>query len=606
MSLPTATGTRSEPDASLAPQGTSSVVEPSRPASVWSPHPRKAATLELEWRSPATVFVERHERKLVAVLLLIGVALRFFPLLWGSAYYSPEQSGFHPDEPKLVRWMDDLPESFTSYTDYRYPPLLPIAFGALWLPTRAALGLDDSGKSTVGEESYEAAQVFGRTLNVLVFGLGGVLLIWSFTRRRYGAGPAVLALAAASTMGLPVTSSALMLPDIAAAVLLFAVFVQLARVEAREDAKMRGFLFAGALLGAATATKYTSAIGAIGVLAVLVSEVVQRRLSRTQAASVGLASGVCALGVFLLFVPGVWLDPEAFFASISYEFRSKLVTSQLRLENLPSSFLRSFPAPLMAVAVLGLVRARRWSRVPAGRRSVALLSAGAALSIYLLISLRSFRPDYVLPLFPFVAVFAGVGLWQLVRIPTRGVGTLAVVAGLVLGLVQTATWVEQRYSRDTRYVFEEWVSENLPPGPIGIAPSATPRSSGAAAPAGYSYVDVRSFPEYIVVFQRRADQVLEFLEDPEALRQKTERVWGPQRALAEIVTTPGERRLGKLNEMQLSFYEDLLLGERRRWRYDLVKEIVPVAAPLDLPGRKVWIYRSSARAGQGADVAGAQ
>lgn len=548
---------------------------------------------QLLWRPAQAEFVERHERSLVALLLLIGLALRFAPLLWGSAYYSPEQSGFHPDEPKLVRWMDDLPESLTSSHDYRYPTLLPMAYGVLWLPARAAMGLDSSGKSTVGEESYEAAQLFGRSLNVLVFGLGGLLLIWSFTRRRYGRGPGLLALAAASTMGLPVTSTALMLPDIGAAVLLFAVFVQLVRVEARPRPDLRGVLFAGVLLGAATATKYTSGVGVLGILAVLGAAVAQRKLSLAEGFKLAAASGACALAVFLVFVPGAWLDTQAFLDSLAYEYRSKLLTSELDLSNLKQSFLWSFSWPLMAAAVLGLASSVRTRRGRSSGRSAAMLSAGGALAIYFLVSLRSFRPDYVLPFFPFVAAFAGVGLWQLVCLPLRGVGTLAVIAGLMLGMGQAAHWVSLRYSADTRYVFEDWVKENIPPGPIGLAPAPTFRSSGAAAPAGYHYVKVKGFPEYLVIFQRRADQVSEFLRDPEALKAKTARIWGPARAAAEISSEPGRRKLGQLTEEDLSFYEDVLLGERRHWKYDLVQKLEPVTAPLDLPGRRVWIYRRS-------------
>jgi 4-amino-4-deoxy-L-arabinose transferase-like glycosyltransferase len=562
---------------------------------VLSPRPlaRRPGRIELEWRSPQSAFVARHERKLVALLLLIGLVLRCVPLLWGSTYYNPAQSGFHPDEPKLVRWMDDLPGSFTANTDYRYPPLLPIAYGALWLPVRAAMGIDSSGRSTVGEESYEAAQLFGRALNVLVFGLGGLLLIWSFTRRRYGAGAGVLALASASTMGLPVTSTALMLPDIGAAVLLFAVFVQLARLEARSRIDLRGVLVAGVLLGAASATKYTSAVGVMGILALLGSEVHRRRLSPLQGLRLAAAAGTGAVLVFLLFVPGVWLKFEAFSDSLAYEYRNKLVTSKLDLASLPDTFRESFPWPLMAAAALGVACAWRWRREPAQGRSVVMLSAAATLAIYFLVSLRSFRPDYALPFFPFVAVFAGVGLWQLVRLPAWRVGSLAVVAGLTLGVAQSSRWVSMRYSADTRYAFEEWVTEHIPQGAIGLAPAPTFRSSGASAPAGYHYVGVNTFPEYLVIFQRRADQVREFLDDPEALKQKTARIWGPERAASEIVSLPGRRRLGGLDETDLQFYEDVLLGQRRRWRYDLVKEVTPSDAPLDLPGRRVWIYRNS-------------
>lgn len=558
-----------------------------------SPEPRPAGELEVTWRAPepelAPSFLERHERALVATMLLLGLLLRLVPVLWGSTYFDATQAMFHPDEPKLVRPLDDFPGSLETYKDYRYPTLLPFAFGALWYPVGEALGLRDERPSVPGQPSYEAAQVFGRALNVLVFGLGGLLLIWAFTRRLFGAGPALLALAAANTMGRPVTSAALVLPDIAASVLLFATFFALHRAETRPRLRPRAMVPVGLALGAAAAAKYTSGVGALGVLLVAIHAASRRRVSWSEAAALVATAGGVALLTFLFFVPGAVYDSSAFLDSLAFEYRSKLEIADSSLSLLPRAFGKSFPLWLVAFTLIGLAVARRarLERAP----SFSLLAAGVSLAVYFALSLRAFRADYALPFFPFVAMFAGLGLWSVARLPSRGIGGVVVALALLLGTAQSAHWVALRYTGDVNYRVDRWIEEHLPPGPLGVAPPPSGRSTGARAPEGFTYVGVHGLPEYILVFQRRTEMVLGALEDPASAHALMADHWGAQAAATQFSMEPGARRLGRLREADLRFYEDVVLGLRRRWKYDLVKEFLPVDSPLDMPGRWARVYK---------------
>ena len=92
------------------------------------------AGTEMGWLTP------RRERRLLILLFVVGFFLRAYPILWSSAHYDPNAYGFHPDEPKLVRHVDDFPESIHTYKDYRYPTLIPFTYGIAWRGVGGALG----------------------------------------------------------------------------------------------------------------------------------------------------------------------------------------------------------------------------------------------------------------------------------------------------------------------------------------------------------------------------------------------------------------------------------------------------------------------------------
>jgi hypothetical protein len=581
--------------APLEAPGQRTTPRPTRPLTdrqVPLPEPPHEGEIEVSWETAEHEpgFIERHERLLVVSMMFIGVLIRVLPILWGSVYFDAQQTVLHPDEPKLVRPLDDFPGSLSTYHDYRYPSLLPFAYGALWAPFSEVFDLRDPESSIPGSESYEAAQVFGRALNVLIFGLGGLLAIWAFTRRCFGAGPALLAVAAANVMGRPVTSTAMVSPDIPAAVLLFLIFYLLARAEGQPRFTVKAMLGVGFALGAAAATKYTSGIGALGVVLVLGHAWKRSQLEVREALRLLLVTAAAALTSFLMFVPGVLYDTQNFIGSLAYEFRSKLQLAQTDSSHLLRAIEANFPLWLVAVALLGVAVSSAMLREHSARKSFVLPAAGLSLAVYFLVSLQSFRADYAIPFFPFVAMFAGVGFWKVLQLPTRAVGLVAVSCLMLFGMLQSTHWCLQRYSGDTRYRIDAWITENLPPGPLGSAPSPTARNSGAKAPEGYQYIGVHGRPKFIVMFQRRAEKALEAIADPEDAHQRMVTYWGAERAAREFSWEPGKRRLGLLRERDLRFYEDVMLGMRRHFMYDLIKEFEPVDAPLDLPGRWCAVY----------------
>ncbi|MCB9914806.1 MAG: glycosyltransferase family 39 protein [Planctomycetes bacterium] len=583
----------------VRPRAPAPQAPPVRPERVPAPARRRPGELEVTWEAPEAEprpsFLARHERALLVAFVVIGVLLRAVPILWGSTWFHERQATFHPDEPKLVRPLDDFPASLRTFDDYRYPTLLPFAYGALWVPVRELAGLADDAPSKPGAPSYEAAQVFGRALNVLLFGLGGLWLLWAFTRRLFGPEPALLAVAAANVMGRPLVSTAMVLPDVPSAVLLCAAFYALLRAEERPRPTWRAMVPVGVALGAAAATKYTAGVGALGVAFFAAYLWKRRRVDGRTALRLLLTAAGAALVTFLVCVPGALYDTQRFLHGLSFEYRSKLVESRAQPSTWLPALEKNFPLWLLALAAVGAVLAPRRQRAHLGRPSVVLGAAALSLTLYLALVARSFRADYGVLFFPFVAVLAGLGLWELARVPSRRVGAAVAALALTLGTVQAGAWSLQRYTDDVRYRADAWIRAHVPPGPLGLAPSPLIKSAGIQAPVGYRFVGVKSFPDYVVLFEQRTTHVLDFFADPAEVRARMLTYLGETRVAQEFSTTPGERRLGQLRELDLCFYEDVLFGERRAWKYDLVAEIDPVDSPLDLTGGWIRIYRRTGR-----------
>ena len=539
--------------------------------------------------APAPAASQRRRLRLaLLVLIVLGFALRAYPILWGSQLYDSDQYSFHADEPKLVRYVDDFPESLKTNHDYRYPTFLHNVYGVLWAAAGGALDLREPGASAVGKPSYERALLFGRGLNILLFGMGGMWLTWLFARRLFGPTAALYTLAVQNMLGLPVTSAALVQTDVPSAIGLLLVFLLLLRVDGRPQVLARHGLTVGLALGAAISMKYTAAVGALAVAIVAVSAVRRGASTWGQASRfVGLA-GVGAVLAVLLFIPGILYDFDNFAKSINYEFNDKSVKQTFALGRFTDGIQKSQPIWVLIPAA-GAFLFCLWRR-----RSAILLSITVCLAIYLVVVAKAFKPDYSILVSPFVAVYAGFGLWSLGQLrpqdATRN-ARLALLSVFLIGGHLFAGWtVYQRYASDTRYRFGAWVEANVEPGEIGDAPRPLgPTWADPKAPAGYTFVSVHKRPEWIVSPERSYMHPLRAMVEPEFYVSK---VPNP----ANFTMQPGARKMYAIGERDFLFYEDVHLQLRRDFRYDKVEEFVPPNLPLDMQGLTVQIFRRSAEA----------
>ena len=517
----------------------------------------------------------RKQLRTLAIIIIIGTLLRAVPIMWGSAFLNEVQYNFHPDEPKIVRRVDDFPDFLSNYHDYRYPHFLHTTYGVAWWAIGGTFNLRDDKASLPGEPGYERALIFARILNTLLFGMGAMWLLWLFGKRMFEPGAALFIVAASSVQGWVVASTSLVQTDVPSAYALFALFYVLYSIDRADALRPRQGWLVGAIIGVAIAMKYTSAIGWLAILISAGAAVRRKAFSPKQALQfVSLAALGCALS-FIVFVPGSVYDFESFYGSIKWEFFNKMKFARFSGADFFKSLFACLPIWILlpALAGLGLCLLRK--------HALTTISMIVCMAIYVIISAKAFRPDYAISLMPFAALFSGYALWRLSQIKRAGMS--AALLFLVLGHTFVGYVVYQRYAGETRYTFEAWAKANIEPGPLGDGPIALPyRSSAPEAPEGYHFVPVYTHPEWLVLCKRHYQLFLHTNIDPNYYA-----------TTGNVVSDPNNRELGLFKERDYRFYEDVLLDQRRDFQYDLIKTFPKPNLPLDMQGHEVLVYRRS-------------
>ncbi|MEM8709933.1 MAG: hypothetical protein AAGG01_03195, partial [Planctomycetota bacterium] len=407
----------------------------------------------------------RRQRFLLSCLV-IGVVLRAIPMLWGSAFFHRDQFALHPDESKIVRYADDFPGSLSTNGDFRYPLLVHHVSALAWWPVKSAFGWDDDGVyvqwaqdeqrmpeevSMVGEWSYERALLFLRGLLVLIYGIGGTLLLMALTSR-LGFERAVPWVAAASALQpWPIVTTAVVQTDTAGAYMLALVFFVLAGVERRGRYSSADAVRVGAAIGGAIAARYTSGVGLVGAAWVIAQAVRSKTLSGSAAAAFGAKAAAAAALTFVAIVPGSVYRFADFRRSLQYEFQSKQAITTLDLDQIWDALTQCAPVWLLVPTGLGAIIAWRARRRDQRTRTSTLTSIAITLAVYFAATSKSLVPDYCMPLMPVAAVLTGIALESFWRRGQRGGSRALAVTWLILAFAITSATVYQRYAADTRY-----------------------------------------------------------------------------------------------------------------------------------------------------------
>ncbi|MCA9001855.1 MAG: glycosyltransferase family 39 protein, partial [Planctomycetes bacterium] len=395
----------------------------------------------------------------LAAIILIGTLLRAIPILWGTTYWNPVQYNFHPDEPKIVRQVDDFPKYLSDYHDFRYPHFLHMTYGMAWWAIGGAFDLRDDEVSMPGVPGYERTLVFGRILNTLIFGAGGMLLLWLFAKRMFDSRVALFAVAATSIQGWVVASTPLVQTDVPAAFALLAVFYVLLRLDRSPLVRTRQGWLVGILMGVAIAMKYPAGIGWVGVAITALCAPLRKACTWRQALGFLTCAALGCVITFAVFVPGCIYDFESFQLSLQWEFQSKMQQSRFRWADFFDSLFICLPLWILIPACAGWVLSLR------KLRTVTPWSIAVCLVASVLISAKAFRPDYAVSLMPFAAVFSGYALWRLAD--WKPIGRAAAVSYLLAGHLFVGYVVYQRYAGETRYTSEAWIQAHIEPGPLG-------------------------------------------------------------------------------------------------------------------------------------------
>ena len=389
--------------------------------------------------------------------LVLVVAL--VPRLWGIGWQLP--SALHFDELKYVEWAGAVAAGEQVETDFRNPSLYRhLLLGEYWLAGH--LGVTDDARSTAILQFHVArvtSAVFGAIACLLT-----ALAAARFAARpgRPWAGPLVGG-AAGLVLGwslLHVHMSHYAVNDAVASAFLAGGL--LFGVRALVAPTRRDFLLAGLCAGLATAAKYNyGVVVALPLAAALVRSGVGGPLM-VRRVPLTLLGGLVGL---VLGMPEVITAPGAVLAGIAEQARigesrwngqSPLPIWLLYLQALE----RGMGVSTVALALVGAVAIGR-------RRPCVLAALLAAPFLYAVVMLRNelFFARFAIPVLPFLAVLAGLGVGWLARQPLRPLlRDVLVAAALGLALApQVGAVIRHNLLAtvpDTRLLSHAWLNEH--------------------------------------------------------------------------------------------------------------------------------------------------
>ncbi len=412
---------------------------------------------EREWREASDL---RTSVGGLALVVAVGAVLRF----WGLGAGIPYAVGV--DEPdiitrvvRMMRTADFNPHFFDYPGLYFYAQL---AVACVRFLAGAVQGLWRS-LAEVGPADFYG---WGRALTALL-GSATILLVYRIGVH-WGARHALLAAGLMAVMPLHVRESHYVLTDVP--VTFFVTLAVLLSLRAHDKATVRAFAWAGAVVGLATATKYT---GALALMLPLLAAWMTPASSRLMCALA--ACGACA-AAYLVAAPYSVLDLPAFLntmARLVVEYQPRRSAAEpgwlLYLKHLRLGL--GWPALLLAFGGLGLGLVRA-VRGPAHVRWVLLVTFPLAW-FYVIATKGIIYGRYLLPILPFVCLLAaiatvsGVGLLRRFNIPrvARTALTAALTAAALVSPAITSIAFDRTISRPpTQALAYDWISRNVPRG----------------------------------------------------------------------------------------------------------------------------------------------
>ena len=427
----------------------------------------------------------RSDGQWLWAIVLLGAALRFFPVWFGLPY-----ERVRPDEETAVSIAARIREGDLNPHFFHWPSLTFYAFAALFTAAswaRRVAGLDP-------ELTTAASLVLGRALVALA---GTLTIVAAFKiGRRVGGQPTGLLTALFLAIAvLHVRDSHFAMTDIlmtlfvtaSLALLLRASDTALERSSAREA--LAWFAAAGAAGGLAAATKYSAAAIVVAMAAAQLALILTARRPIVSAAT--WAPSLAFLGAFaagfLAGTPYAIGDFKTFERDFLFNFTHLSVGHTVDVgQGWYYHAARSLPyglgIPMFVAAIAGLVPLVR--HYP---RHAAIVCSFAFALYFSIGSGRTVFFRYVLPLVPIACLSAAVAVWSLTpRLAAAArVGTAWALTGLAALVAAPALvnsiWLDVLLARtDSRVLAGQWLEERLEPG-------TTLHDAGG----GYSKLDLR-------------------------------------------------------------------------------------------------------------------
>lgn len=237
-----------------------------------------------------------------------------------------------------------------------------------------------------------------------------------------------------------------------------------------QPARLSCSVLTGALLGAASATKYFSLLGILLLAVAAWQGSMFQRTSALRAFSIGCAAFIVT---FICFVPSAVLDPARFFAKsvvLVTEGNSGVRFSWTLGKGNWYGYLWSTYAATVGVVFTSLFYVAAvlmlWKRVAAGALLLVYpLALTGVLTVAVIVGRGAEAPHYALSAVPFMCVAVG---YLLVRLSVSSVRlsrwTVPVLVMLVAFGNVRAAWTFDRIvsAEDSRTVVRKWIEDHVP------------------------------------------------------------------------------------------------------------------------------------------------
>ena len=407
---------------------------------------------------------------LVGVVMLAGVLLRLRGVTWGLPYlYDPDEHLLVDPAVRFITTGDLNPHSFF-YPGSTVMYALGLAYFVYWIVGHLVGWFPDlESFATLFSTNPTSFYLIGRVLAIVVATLA-IPLTYALCRRMAGKGAALAAAIFVAVSPLHIDFSRIVRTD--PLMTTFVLAAMLYAIKAMDGQMRKDFFLSGIFIGLATATKFPGISGAM--IVVMATALAQprppvpwtRRVRWMGLASLGGVIGFFAAAPFV--VTGL---REVYWSLVVEATHAHLgATGGRGLPNylwyLKGPLREAVGWPLEVLALVGFVASYRVRSRPR------LLLASYSLLFLLGIGLSLKRWDrWIVPLTPFVAILAAVGLestaravaWLRERPLIQDLAVLAVGAILV---VPSVTEALQRGGNtlDTRDIAKAWIEGHVPRG----------------------------------------------------------------------------------------------------------------------------------------------
>jgi hypothetical protein len=512
----------------------------------------------------------RHRRILLAVLAF-GFVVRFSTMFWGIGLFSFDRGYYHPDEPKVVNYVRDFPESFWTEWDFRYSRAVHHALLPLYLPLKWVGELPIVQSAVPGSAEKLWAFLVCR-FGCVVMGAASVWFVYASVRQLTGrAGPALLGAFVACLLPYAVLNSGLAATDVPLALMVIVVFYVYVRLADRVPDVRWGWYGLGCLAGIAIGVKYTAAF--LGP-ALCILMIWRHRSAGCSWITIAFNLARLGMGTFLAFII---VMPHAIFR---YPFVRHSIQNEMgRIESRGwtlDDFLRCYWTAFGwpgTVLILGAVALLAWKR-PRGTAALTLFTL-----FFVLITARGLLTRYVITIAPLAAVAVGcAAALPLDANPilrkVRQSGGLALIAACTVLL---AACLYGRYAFDTRSQVTRFVQENYPPDTtVYYAVLGTDNNKQRWRWAHFAQGE---YPE--VPLGKRPDLIIATTPPHELIQQDLEDDG------RRFIYWRSQYRLEPPTRRWTALYNALATGTND---YRIVKRIPRTRLPIEFPGYPLAVY----------------